>query len=336
VERGATRKAPTWHQSDLGVELLGDDVVLSQLADVDDNAGTCILFDMVADVASDATVTFSMDLFGDGEVDYQRQLPTSGWALLTYVVRAPARYQGIVFRLAKSGPGRAVLAQMRARAVDDDECRGAEALDQPAVPLGGACYGFDPDNPFAGDPDLCESGVCWVAVPAAYLPLACSECDADADCAGGVCGVAARVPRFLDPYRACVAPASRALGELCYADDECATGVCCGGVCSGCCEADGRECADGRACEGAARGDELAGPSQCDPGGRSGGPGEPCLADEDCASGECGGDEVLRVCPADGRLCAEDADCPPDQAAAAEEREFGSCVALGTAGGSCR
>ena len=63
-----------------------------------------------------------------------------------------------------------------------------------------------------------------------------------------VCGLESRVESFLGPYRSCVAAASHGLGELCAGDDECATGVCCGGRCADCCTADDRGCSDGSAC----------------------------------------------------------------------------------------
>ncbi len=334
VERGEARKVPTWHRSDPGVEPVGDDVVLSQRTNVDSSIAGCVRFELVADIAETATVTLEMDVFADGAAEYERQLPTSDWAPLTYVVVMPARYQGLLFRLHKSGGGRAVLGQIRARTVDVAECSGAPILAEQPLPLGGACYSLDPADPFAPSDDVCASGQCSVTRPGAYLPYACGECAADADCAGELCGVVTTVAPFLDPYRACVAAGSRALGELCTGDGECATGVCCEGTCAGCCQADERGCPAGRSC-GRVEGWPVM-PLQCDPRGRRGEPGEPCLAGEDCASGACAGGAELRVCPADGRLCAADADCPPDMFDDAQGKEFGTCALIGTAGGSCR
>lgn len=335
VESGDARKAPTWHPSDLGVDLVGDDVVLTQRADVDSAIAPCVKFELVADIAGDATVTLAMDVFVDGEVEYERQLPTSDWAPLVYIVQMPPQYQGILFRLHKTGGGRAVLAQIRAREVDIAECAGATALEQPPVPMGGSCYSLEPADPFAPDDEVCESGECAVTRPGAYLPYACGECEDDADCGGEVCGMASQVAKFLDPYRACVAPASRVMGELCFSGAECATGVCCNGICSACCEG-GPGCTGGRSCRGEVLETLLQPPWQCDPGERRGQPGEACLSDDDCASGACAGRGELRLCPADGRSCAVDADCPPDVLQESEGAELGTCVLLGTAGGSCQ
>lgn len=335
VERGEALQVATWHESDLGVDLVGDDVVLTQRADIDQSIAPCVRFELVADIAQDAAVTLGMDLAGDGELDYERQLPTSSWAPLVYLVRMPTRYQGIVFRLAKTG-GHAVLGQIRARTVRLEECAGAAEIEEVPVQLGGNCWSFDPEQPFTLLDEVCASGQCAPGRPGTLQAL-CSGCEADADCGGGeVCGVESALSSFVDPYRTCVAAASRALGQLCLADAECATGTCCEGLCSTCCAADGRECEEGRACGrlSIVRGPRL--PDQCDPGEGRGATGEACLADADCESGACAGGDAMRACPADGRQCSVDADCPPSAVDREEGRELGECVTVGTAGGRCQ
>lgn len=335
VERGEALQTPTWHDADLGVDLVGDDVVLTQRSDIDEGIAPCVRFELVADIAEDASVTLSMDLLGDGEIDYERQLPTSSWAPLVYLVRMPTRYQGIVFRLSKTG-GHAVLAQIRARTVPVEECGGVAEIEDLPVPLGGHCWSLDPADPFVPLDEVCTSGECAPGLPGSLLFL-CAGCEDDAGCADGqVCGVEASLPPFVDPYRTCIAAASRTLGQLCLADGECATGTCCEGLCSSCCAADGRACEEGRTCTATVS--ELGPriPDQCDPGQRRGAPGEACLIDDDCESGACAGGEDLRVCPADGRQCSADADCPPALADELEGREIGVCVFIGTTSGSCQ
>jgi hypothetical protein len=335
VERGEALQAPTWHDADLGVDLVGDDVVLTQRADIDHHIAPCVRFELVADVAEDASVTLGMDLLGDGELDYEAQLPTSSWAPLVYLVRMPTRYQGIVFRLAKSG-GHAVLAQIRARTVPVEECEGAVEIEDLPVALGGSCWSLDPDEPFTLLDEVCASGQCVPGRPGSLQAL-CAACEDDAGCADGeVCGVEVSLSPFVDPYRTCIPAASRTLGQLCQADAECATGICCEGACSTCCDAGDRECEAGRACGASVVEGGPRAPYQCDPGEGRGVPGEACLTDEDCESGECAGGEELRLCPADGRQCAVDADCPPSAADREEGREIGACVAVGTTGGSCQ
>ena len=323
VEKGAVAKAPTWHESDLGVELVGEEVVISQR--IDESNVPCVLFDLVGDIDLEANVVLEMDLYDDGEVDFSQRLPTASWENLTYLVAMPERFDGIRFRLRKSGGGRAVLAQIRAR--EESVCDGTP-LAQPAAPLGAGCWG---DGELELADDACASESCAVAGP---LSAVCSECGESADCGEGqVCGVETRVESFLSPYRTCVAEASRGLGERCAGDDECATGVCCEWTCSDCCAADERACPDGADCVPGEADGWVGPPSQCDPGGGSRESGAACLADADCASGRCAGGEPLKVCRSDGRLCDGHPDCPDD--GSQDEGEFGTCEEIGVARGIC-
>ncbi len=324
VEKGEVMQAPTWHPDDLGVELVGDDVAISQR--IDASNVPCVRFDLVADIDLEAAVVLEMDLYDDGEVDFSEQLPTASWDDLSYLVAMPERFDGIRFRLRKSGGGRAVLAQIRAR--EETECDGTP-LAQPIAPLGAGCWGSGGGLQLLDE--ACETDTCAVAGP---LSAVCSGCAEAADCGEGqVCGVEARVESFLSPYRTCVAAASRGLGERCTGDDECSTGVCCEWTCSDCCGSDDRGCADGAACGSTGADGWVATVSQCDPGGGTRDSGAACLADADCASGRCSGGEALRVCQADGRLCDRDPDCPPD--GTQEEGEFGTCGAIGVTRGTC-
>jgi hypothetical protein len=129
-------------------------------------------------------------------------------------------------------------------------------------------------------------------------------------------------------HSACGARARHGLGERCIGDAECSTGLCCEGACSTCCASAGapqRGCDDGELCETAS--DTAAVPARiCSPGEGRAAAGEPCLAHADCTSGACNGPGALRLCQNDGRVCADDADCPADFA----------CVEAGIAGGTCQ
>ncbi len=321
IDKGQVAKAPTWTEEDYGVELVGDEVAISQRTDTRDVS--CVRFDLVADIDLDATVVLEMDLYDDGVVDYSQQLPTAAWEQLSYQVPMPEHFQGIRFRLRKSGGGHAVLAQIRAR--DEVECDGTR-LSQPIAPLGADCWGVEDQNLVLLH-DLCASELCTAIDPSEFSPAVCSECDGPDDCGDlEVCGLESRVASFLGPYRTCVAAASRGLGELCVGDDECQTGVCCDGRCADCCAADQRGCADGSSCVAG----QAPMPDRCGGGRASGGP---CLADGDCTSGSCTGDGPLQVCQADGRLCDQDPDCPPD--GTHDEDEFGTCGDIGVARGIC-
>ena len=50
LERGEVKRVATWHEADAGVELVGSDAAIEQLAPVNSGDGTCIRFDLVANV----------------------------------------------------------------------------------------------------------------------------------------------------------------------------------------------------------------------------------------------------------------------------------------------
>src|SRR5258706_9723063 len=84
VERGDVKRVPTWNEGDPGVELVGDDVAIEQLSPVDWLDGSCIEFDMISNVATDATVKLNVDVFGDGSLEYSTIVPTSNWKPLSF------------------------------------------------------------------------------------------------------------------------------------------------------------------------------------------------------------------------------------------------------------
>lgn len=322
VEKGAVAPAPTWHEGDLGVELVGAEVAISQLSEVAASDGHCLAFELVADVEEDADVHLQVDLYGDGTVELDERIPTSDWRALRYRVRMPASYDGVRFRLTKLG-GHAVLANIGARIVRDDECAG-EALDPGLRPVGIACT--------AGSE--CASGICADDV--------CATCAADADCGpGGICAIADRVDANRTEWRTCAPAGGLPLGAFCLDDAWCATGICAGTVCSLC--QDDSTCGGGT-CETLRTTVDFGGTYEpVDyPAGMHCAPavvapaGSPCIADGDCASGACRGED-LGVCAAPGgfflwpRHCDDDMDCPG--------YAFGDwprCVTVGIRGGVCQ
>ena len=122
VEAGEIRKVPTWHEGDAGVELLGSEAKLSQLTDVNNFDGTCVRFEMVADLDESVDLRLQMDVWGDGTYEYDERIPASDWRHLSYLVRMPATYDGVKFRLYKRGAGRTVLANIGAEIADDLDC----------------------------------------------------------------------------------------------------------------------------------------------------------------------------------------------------------------------
>src|ERR1041385_4079047 len=50
IERGDVRRVATWHEADAGVELVDPDTAIEQFTPVNSHDGTCIRFDLIADV----------------------------------------------------------------------------------------------------------------------------------------------------------------------------------------------------------------------------------------------------------------------------------------------
>ncbi len=319
TDRGSVRRVPTWHEKDFGVELLGDGARISQHASLDEDAA-CLRFELTAEIEDHASLILEMDFLDDGVVEFSQIVPSAGWAPLRFDVPTPAWYSGVRFIVRKTGPGRAILAQLDVS--KSDGCTTARPS-LPNRPLGAVCSA-------AGD---CASGKCEKGD--GFEEPSCSGCATDADCAPGeACGLEAGPLRSL--YRACGPKLRHLLGERCAESAECATGVCCGGVCSECCAGAGPACSGGRACEHVAIDPKivfLRVPSLCAPGKSTGAPGAPCLGGTDCASGRCTGDGMMSLCQGDGRRCTVPADCKGSGPDGATDPE--TCVALGTAGGRC-
>ena len=321
LEKGQVAQAPTWHDGDHGVALLGAEVAIAQITEVETSDGACVGFDLVADVAADAEVDLEVDVFGDGRVEATERVPTSAWRPVGFRLRMPAFYQGVRFRLTKRG-GHAVLANIGARIVDDAECVG------PAL-----VAGTRPDGVRCADDADCTSGAC---VPGP-LGSTCGQCTTDADCAGGdVCGLVSTAEAHLGLWSACLPPASTATGLACVRDQQCASGTCAGGFCSTCRDdstCGGGACAPVRYTVTSADGPptEIVGALHCT-GGPGAAAGAACLVDGDCASGACAG-VALAMCTTSffPRACASDMECPGyafdgDPA----------CVNVGTRGGTCQ
>ena len=307
IERGEVRRSATWHEADSGVELLADAAAIEQFTPVDSHDGTCIRFELVSDVAESAQVELEVDIYGDGSVERTYPLPTTHWKPTSYLFAVQPPFTGIRFAIAKHGPGRAVVARMRA-AVVDTGCDGVTPLDGGPAPLGALCdTGAD-----------CASATC---VTASFFSVPrCAGCDpAGAACPGGqTCGLDEPGPADRDVPVACIAASAGELGEQCLRPTECASGLCTAGVCSACAANQGCACAPAY----------PHGPSLCDPGLGHGVSGAACANDDDCASQHCSG-APRRQC-SDGRSCATDANCPVDISLVP-----GPCTTVGVQGGRC-
>jgi len=304
LERGAIERVPTWHDGDDGAELIGDDVAISQVTAVTSDDTHCIRFAMLADVEETAEVRLEADVFDDGTVDWSERIPTSSWEKVTFRIGLRGSYEGIKFRITKVGSGHATLAQIGADVPDEGGC--PSFVDITARPLGARCT-LDTD---------CAGGICEEYV--------CSACRDDAACATGeVCGREDHAPGGRVDWHTCVAAASRAIGELCFAASECASGACDGGFCG--------ECGGSVVCDGGAACEPVAGASiqMCDTGARA--LGEACASDVQCASGACAGTPV-GFCDDWGLWpCYVDGECPVEG-----DLSPGTCTFMAVAGGTCQ
>lgn len=317
VEEGAVERVPTWHRKDFGVSLEGDRVTLAQL--VDSKSVRCLEVSLQADRDDEVALSLDLDFEDDGVVDYTRAVSADDWEREVVLVTPPEWYATVRVRVRKEGAGRAVLARIRL-----DEGEGCDGVPVAVIhrPLGAPCERGD----------QCAGGRCatvrqWLGDADSGTRDVCVACD-DASCPGAVCGLVwgTKDALALD----CVPADTRSLGERCAVDGECASGICCDGVCS--------ECCGDRGCDGAAacalRAWETVGkdyeaqmfPHQCGPADGAGVADSPCLRDDDCASGECQGDP-LSICFVDGWTCEDDTVCPWGE---------GACLPLGVRDGRCR
>jgi hypothetical protein len=310
LERGDIRRVPTWHTADSGVELLDASTAIEQFTPVDSRDGTCIRFDLIADIDETAQAALGVDVYGDGSIERTFEIPTAHWKSVSYRFAVRPPFTGIRFEIAKLGPGHAVVARMRASVVQDG-CDGVPELAGGPAPLGALCTASSD----------CASAICTSFDIG--LPLRCAACNPfrPACSAGQVCGYADPGPPERTVPLACVAAGARVLGEQCLRDPECATGICASNVCSTCRPAAG--CGATACLQDYDRGPYLCG------GGQHLAPrGAPCAGNADCASGACSGPD-RRQC-LDGRACATDANCPVDAALIP-----GPCSTVGVQGGSC-
>ena len=301
VEEGAVERVPTWSEYDEGASLVGERVTIGQSADITDLDARCIYFSLIADADPGATLSLELDFLDDGSAEYSHEIPAEDWENLGYHVTTPDWYDGLRFRVRKVGDERAVIAQLRAQSVAEDDCA-SEALELNERPDGARCT----------ENAQCAGGTCAeLEVLGVWNTVTCGSCDALHGCAQEqACGQ--EYGEYELPFLACGEPARHALGEACQFGDECASGTCCQGQCAECC--DGRGCEEGEICVAhppldADTEPELM-PFMCDADAGQRAPGEPCLGDGDCAGGACDDRQgSLRICNGTGRPCQDDAEC---------------------------
>ena len=317
VEQGSIEPTPTWNALDLGSSLVGSPARASLSLPVASNP-RCLTLSYDADIALDAQLELQVDYNDDGTAELSLPLLGARWKRQSLLVRTPADFRRLRFRLQKSGPGSAKLARFAvavAAACDNLPAvtlqRGAQCtLDATCANnrcVNGLCDACGPGGCVEGEAcskdaecmdGACAAGVCRAC--AKQGNCASSErCSGDAQCASGTCtaGAAPSLTSFPGLDGTC--------GD-CSAHSPCSSGQCVLGRCSAC--ATDADCAAGSVCRYLDAFDALtrgcvAKPSSLLPRGAL------CERDDECQM-------ALRCGAAEGRAkrcglaCAGDGDCP--------------------------
>jgi hypothetical protein len=164
---GDIAKAPTWHERDYGVDLIGPRVTLTQQPDID-SVG-CLEFKVIADIDPAASVYIELDFRADGSSEYRERVPSARWQPLSFLVSAPSWYDAVALTIRKESDGRAVLARLELG--DGEGCTGTP------IPLDGR-----PPGAWCETAQQCASGACSAA-KACEKTLA--RCDDATPCADG-------------------------------------------------------------------------------------------------------------------------------------------------------
>lgn len=108
---GKIERVGSWHERDYAVSFVAKDTQISQRSTYT-VPGSCIRFEMIADVDARAELKLEVDFHDDGAVDFSQLIPASNWEPVALVVHTPRSYAKVRYILRKQGVGRAVLAQL--------------------------------------------------------------------------------------------------------------------------------------------------------------------------------------------------------------------------------
>lgn len=123
---GEVRRVATWHRSDYGVELVGNPVVLEQVAPV--TSVDCLEVRVQADREPGVNLQMKLDLDDDGSVEHTEPLTSTGYHPQVFHLRIERQTSAMRFVLRKTGEGRAVLAEFKPRGVGVSDCSGAPVV----------------------------------------------------------------------------------------------------------------------------------------------------------------------------------------------------------------
>lgn len=164
---GQIAKAPTWHERDLGVEMVGPHVTLKQQPNI--SSVSCLELKVIADIEPAASVYIELDFRADGTTDYRERIPSARWQPLTLLVKAPSWYDAVELTIRKESGGKAVLARLEFG--DGQGCTGA------AIPLD--------DRPAGAWCETAEQCISAMCAPSKVCSQSFAACDEATECAAG-------------------------------------------------------------------------------------------------------------------------------------------------------
>lgn len=319
---GSVVAAPSWIEGDPAAQLVGTNVRLQgQVAYVPATRNLPWVVEILGDIETGAELEVGLDLYQTGAVGAWVKVPATRWD----TVRIPFEAweepifgglplpQGITLQLTnqdirvmlrKQGSGEVVIYRVGLNTGS------AATPPTPQVnrPLGAPC----------DQPEDCASGRCTATSPAQSVGNVCGGCDGITACGvGHVCGMERRTLLSTGGRYALACETPGNVGSACVDTSECSAGVCCQGLCQGCCS--NADCG-GSACENALTGNEAIDipnvsfdltlstlvPTDdthypvgtfnvCARGQGIGGSGAVCTQNSDCASGlTCQGPPLTR------------------------------------------
>ena len=115
-------KAPTWHERDYGVELVGPQ---RDAGPADPTSARSPAWSSRSSPTSipPRRVYLELDFRADGTTEYSEQIPSAQWQPLTFLVNAPTWYDAVALTIRKESDGHAVLARLELG--DGQGCTGA-------------------------------------------------------------------------------------------------------------------------------------------------------------------------------------------------------------------
>lgn len=111
TDSGKIERVGSWHDKDYAVSFVATGTQISQLSRAT-VPGSCIRFDMIADVEPRAELSLQVDFHDDGVIDVAQAVPAARWQDTSFLIHTPGSYTKVRYIFRKAGEGRALLAQV--------------------------------------------------------------------------------------------------------------------------------------------------------------------------------------------------------------------------------